>query len=158
MKIAPATGGKDFEGTLEALKRGDVKLLFVFGSCLGDLPADEVKELLSKAEYVVNIAPNESPVSEASTLVLPSASFAEKEGTYTNFKGRVQRFFRAFPPRYAAKDDLEILTRLARKLGASWEFKTAEEVFAELAGREPFFAGLSYQTVGYYGIQVGEKV
>ncbi|RMG56896.1 MAG: hypothetical protein D6713_10715, partial [Deltaproteobacteria bacterium] len=39
MKIAPATGGKDFEETLEALRRGDVKLLFVFGSCLGDLPA-----------------------------------------------------------------------------------------------------------------------
>ncbi len=156
--IAPAEGGRDFEGLLEDMRNGKVRALLIVGSCLGDLEDDEVRSLLSGVDYVVNISSNESVVSGSSHLVLPSASFAEKEGTYTNFSGRVQRFFRAFPPRWDARDEIQVFNGLARKFGFDWNYRDAQEVFDEMAQKEPFFAGLSYSVVGYYGFQVGEKV
>lgn len=158
MGIGPREGGLDFNGIVEQAKKGNLKALVVVGSRLGGADDALVGEILHNVDYVINIASNESAVSRNSSLVLASATFAEKGGTFTNYRGRVQRFHRAFPPRGAAKEDVWILTGLARKLGASWEFGGAQQVFDELALREEFFTGLGYDTIGSFGIQVGETV
>jgi NADH-quinone oxidoreductase subunit G len=156
--IGPREGGLDFDGILKQAREGKLKGLVIVGSCLGDLGDVEVREVLGGADYVINIASNESAVSQNSSLVLASATFAEKGGTFTNYRGRVQRFHRAFPPRAGAKEDIWILTRLGRKLGATWDYRSVESVFDELALKERFFLGLNYGTIGALGIQVGEKV
>lgn len=156
--IGPREGGLNFDGIVEHAREGNLKGIVVVGSCLGDLGDDDVGDVLGGAAYVINIASNESAVSRHSSLVLASSSFAEKGGTFTNYRGRVQRFFRAFPPRAGAKEDIWILNQLARKLGAGWELLSEEKVFDELAQKEPFFLGLDYAAIGESGIQVGEKV
>jgi NADH-quinone oxidoreductase subunit G len=155
--IYPRDSGLDFEGILKASKDGRIKLLIVMGNCLGDLDDDAVLEILSGVEYTVNISPNESAVSNVSSLALPSASFSERGGTYTNTAGRVQRFHRAYPPRFRAREDVRILTDFGRRMGADWEYKNEEAVFNEMAQREPFFSGLTYRVLGDTGFQVGEK-
>jgi NADH-quinone oxidoreductase subunit G len=158
MNIGPRDGGLDFDGILQQAREGKLKGLVIVGSCLGDVGDAGVEEILRGPEYVINIASHESAVSRSSSLVLASGTFAEKGGTFTNHRGRVQRFFRAFPPRAKAKEDIWILNKFARKLGAGWDHRGEEDVFDELAKREQFFLGLSYKLIGQSGIQVGEKV
>ncbi len=152
--IAPAEEGFDFEGILGASKVGKIKLLIVMGSCLGNLSEDATGQVIKAVEETVNIAPNESAVSEFSSLVFPSASFAERGGTYTNADGRVQRFHRVYPPRASAREDIRILIDLARRLGADWEYKNEEAVFDEMSRCEPFFSSLTYRDIGETGHRV----
>ncbi len=156
--IGPGEGGLDYKGILGAARKGEIKALIVVGSQLGGMDGAGLDEVLTKVGYVVNISPNESPLSERSSVVLASASFAEREGTYTNFEGRVQRFFRAVSPAEGAREDIWILEELAGKLGSPGGFKCSEEVFMEMAERVPFYRGLTYASIGYYGTLVGEKV
>jgi predicted molibdopterin-dependent oxidoreductase YjgC len=90
-------------------------------------------------------------------LALPSAAYAEREGTFTNFQGRVQRFRAALSPLGAALPDWDILARLGRALGAGDHAFTAgraEQVFNALAASVPQFAGMSYRGLGDTGQMV----
>jgi predicted molibdopterin-dependent oxidoreductase YjgC len=81
-------------------------------------------------------------------VVLPVASFAEIDGTYTNLEGRVRRVRRAIRPLGGSKPDWEILSRLAGQLGAEgFQYGEPSEILAELAGAAPFFKGVSYKAL-----------
>ncbi len=157
LRIGPQDGGLDLAGILDAARQGKVKLLIVMGCCLGDLDDDGAGRVVSAVEYSINIAPNESAVSQASSLVLPSASFVERGGTFTNEAGRVQRFYRMFLPRFRAREDIRILADLGRRLGADWDYKNEEAVFDDMARSEPFFAGLDYRVIGENGSEAGGR-
>ncbi len=78
-------------------------------------------------------------------VVLPVASFAEIDGSYTNLEGRVQRLRRAIPPLGASKPDWQVLASLAAQLGVEgFQYQEPSEILAELAGAVPFFKGASY--------------
>jgi len=89
--------------------------------------------------------------SEKAQIVLPAAAFAEREGTVTNFEGLVQIQRKAFEPVCGVLPGWEIMQRLGVALGGSYAFESAEEVFTELAQKEPAFAGLSYRKIGSGG-------
>jgi len=97
------------------------------------------------------VGTNEGPVSKAATAVLPSASVAERAGTFTSHVGRVQRFRFGFPARGKAKNPVEILVALGNRLGAGWTFAGEASVFRELAESEAPFAGMSYDSLGMFG-------
>jgi predicted molibdopterin-dependent oxidoreductase YjgC len=81
-------------------------------------------------------------------VVLPVASFAEVDGSYTNLEGRVQRLRRAIPPLGVSKPDWQVLTRLADQLGVEgFQYGEPSEILAELAGVVPFFEGVSYEAL-----------
>ena len=67
-------------------------------------------------------------------MVLPTAQWAEEEGTMTNLEGRVILRRRAFDPASGARDEMEILRELAHRLGRGeyFDFENSEEVFDEL--------------------------
>ena len=98
--------------------------------------------------------PNANRTSERAHVVLPSAAWVEREGTITNFEGRVQRFWRAAEPLGEARADWEILAEAARALGHDWRPARAEHVFRELAAAVPAFAGLSYRVLADHGALV----
>ena len=67
-------------------------------------------------------------------VVLPAASFAERDGTFTNLERRVQRYLKALEPVGSAWADWQILVRLAKKFEAGWnDYYTAHDVNAEIA-------------------------
>ncbi|MBZ5554939.1 MAG: NADH-quinone oxidoreductase subunit NuoG [Acidobacteriia bacterium] len=77
-------------------------------------------------------------------VVLPSASFAEKEGTITNCGGQVQRLQRAVLPPGEAKSDLEIIVDLARACGAlTWMHMPWSTVLKEIAAVNPGYEGVT---------------
>ena len=157
--LGPAAGGLDTRGILRAAAQKTIKLLWVFHHDLvvSGLPEAEVTAALGAAEMVVFQGTNAGKTSAAAHLVLPSAAYVEREGTFTSFQGRVQRFRTALEPLGEARADWQILVELGRGLGrgdAVWQAERAEQVFAALAAATPAFGGLTYRAVGDAGIPV----
>ena len=86
--------------------------------------------------------------------VLPIANFTEEEGTFTNLRGRVQRFLQAKAAPGLARPSWFVLADLLTSLGESTNYFLPSEVFAALAAAHSSFAGLSYDTLGLRGLPV----
>jgi len=92
-----------------------------------------------------------SETAQAADVVLPAASWAEREGTFTSGERRVQRFYPAIPAR--GKPDYEIAVELGRRLGVTLP-RHASLLFLEIAASVPAYAGLSYQKLA----EVAQKI
>lgn len=89
---------------------------------------------------------------EMADVVLPAAAgWAEAEGTVTNSERRVQRVRKALDPPGQAKDDLDILSLLAERMGHGWGMPSAEELWDELRGLSPMHTGMSYERLDALG-------
>jgi predicted molibdopterin-dependent oxidoreductase YjgC len=147
------TGTPDGRHVLDAARAGQLRLLWVFDHDLLDSgwPRAEVEEALARVEGVVFQGPNANGTSARAHVVLPSAAWVEREGTWTNVAGRVQRFWRAVLPRADARPDWDILAAIARALGHDWKPVRAASVFRDLVAGTPALAGLTYQALGDRG-------
>jgi predicted molibdopterin-dependent oxidoreductase YjgC len=87
--------------------------------------------------------------------VLPGVSFAEKDGTFTNSQGRVQRIRKVLTLKGDTREDWRILQGLGQALGIiTAPDPDPERIFARLAQATPAFAGLSYATLGELGAPI----
>ncbi len=111
-----------------------------------------LREVAANVERLVFIGANHNPTAELAHLVLPSAVYAEKDGTFTNFQGRVQRLMTAVDPWAEAKPEWAILGALAARLGIDVNFPDAPTIFTEMAAKEPAFQGLTYDRLGEQGM------
>ena len=84
---------------------------------------------------------------ERAHVVFPAASFAEREGVAVNSERRLQRAARALSPRRGARADWEVFQAVAQKLGAKWNYRTAEDVFREIARLVPGYERTSWATL-----------
>jgi len=144
---------------LDGTRQRRIKLLWIFQHDLLDsgLPAADVTAALATAEMVVFQGPSANATSAGAHLVLPSAAYVEREGTFTNFQGRVQRFRTVVEPLGEAVADWDILGRLGRALGGAdpvLAATRAEQVFTGLAGHVPAFSGMTYRALGDAGLMV----
>ncbi len=153
-----AAGEADGRHVLAAAAAGRLGILWVFGHELfaARWSETEVRAALDGVECLVFQGPNANATSARAHLVVPSAAYVEREGTFTNFEGRVQRFWKAVEPVGEARADWEVLADVARALGHDWRPARAEHLFRELAAGLPAFAGLSYRGLGDHGALVAE--
>jgi NADH-quinone oxidoreductase subunit G len=86
--------------------------------------------------------------------VLPISNFVEEEGTFTNLRGRVQRFLQAKAAPGLARPSWFVLADLLASLGEQASYFVPSDVFAALAASHSEFAGLSYDTIGLRGLPV----
>src|SRR5205807_840131 len=84
-----------------------------------------------------------TPLARAADLVLPGASYVEKEASYTNDQGRLQGASRVIPPPGEAMEDWQILVNLGVALGVSFDDTSAAHVRAEIARRHAGAPGLA---------------
>ncbi|HYE92781.1 MAG TPA: 2Fe-2S iron-sulfur cluster-binding protein [Terriglobales bacterium] len=150
----------DVPGILAAARAGRVRALLVFEHDLFDSawPEAEVDAALAKVETLVFIGPNGHRTSERAHLVLPAAAWVERDGTFTNFQGRVQRFRPALAPLAEALPTWDIVGRVLGATGAPATATRAEHWFRALAAAVPAFGALTYQAIGDTGAQVLEGV
>jgi NADH-quinone oxidoreductase subunit G len=85
-------------------------------------------------------------------VVLPITNFAEEEGTFTNLRGRVQRFLQARAAPGLARPSWYVLTDLLTELGEDASYLIPSDVFAALASKHADFAGMTYDSLGLRGI------
>ena len=134
---------------------GNLDALWVFGHDLVELFGEEqVRELSERVGLFVLSGTNENATVPLAHWVLPSAAYVEKDGTFVNCHGRVQRIGRAFPPLGDSREDWRILLDLAGLLGLTFDWQEPREIFLGLAEAEPPFAGLSYEAIGDQGVEV----
>jgi len=147
---APEAGGI----MAEALA-GNIDILWVFGHDLVKLfGEEEVRELREKLKLFIFSGTNENPTADLAHWVLPSSAYVEKDGTFVNHHGRVQRIGRVFPPLGDSHEDWRVLLELAGLLGLRLNWQGPEEIFLGLAEAEAAFAGMSYQAIGEQGVDV----
>jgi predicted molibdopterin-dependent oxidoreductase YjgC len=93
--------------------------------------------------------------------ILPAASWAEKEGTFTNTDRRVQRVRKAIEPRGQSRPDWEVICDLAKRIeqrlnwpnSVRWEYRDPSEIMEEVAGVVPEYAGIRYSRLEKEGLQ-----
>ncbi|MBV9817861.1 MAG: molybdopterin-dependent oxidoreductase [Solirubrobacterales bacterium] len=132
---------------LEAIDRGDLTALYVLGEnpAQSDADSTHVGHLLESLDHLVVQDIFRTRTAEYADVVLPaSASWCESEGTVTSSERRVQRVRAALAPPGQARDDLEIMYDLARRLGHEWPHSSSEDVWNELRSLAPNHAGMSY--------------
>ena len=87
-------------------------------------------------------------------VVLPGASFAEKDGTFTSTERRVQMVHKAIKPLGRAKQEWKAIGELARRMGYNgMNWRTSQQVFREISQVTPIYRGMSYNCLGDHGIQ-----
>ncbi len=156
LDLASGGDGVDAAGILRAAAAGRLKLLWVFHHDLfeSSWARGDVEAALGGAAMVVFQGTNANETSARAHLVLPSAAYAERDGTFTNFQGRVQRFRAALTPLGEARPDWDIFAGLGRVLDTRnplYTAKRAEQVFAALAASVPPFSGMTYRGLGETG-------
>jgi NADH-quinone oxidoreductase subunit G len=145
--------GGDARPVLAAASGRRIKCLWIFGHDLraSGWPEGDVREALGAVDTIIFTGANANQTSARAHWVLPAAAWVERDGTYTNFEGRVQRFRVAVEPLGQALPEWEMLGRVLTALGAAPTATRAEHWFRELVGAVPAFAGLSYQAIGDAG-------
>jgi len=123
---------------------GSIRAIYLAGSFLPEHLRGR-EETLSKLDFLVVQELFETDTTAFADVVLPAASFAETDGTFTNNDGFVQRVRQSIPPVSQSKADWMITSQLATELGMSFGFEmSASAVFKEIAERIPAYSGLRY--------------
>ncbi len=143
----------DAAAILNRARAGSVSVLWVIGHDLTACgwPAGDVTQALERVATVIYSGTSENGTSTLASLVLPLAAWVERDGTFTNFLGRVQRFRAAVEPLGDALAGWDLFGGVLAALGGTVAGGRAELWFRELARAVPAFAGLTYQAIGDAG-------
>ncbi len=144
---------------VDAALAGGLDLLWVFGNDLvGPFGEETVRALAAKVGLFVFSGTNVNPTAALAHWTLPTAAYVEKDGTFVNCDGRVQRIGLAFPPLADSREDWRILLDLAGRLGRPIDARDPRGVFQTLAGAEASFAGLNYEKIGSQGVVIAQAL
>jgi NADH-quinone oxidoreductase subunit G len=102
----------------------------------------QVVAALRSARFHAVAARNSIALPRAADVVLPAASMAEREGTFTNVQGRVQKFERAFLPRPPIRPVFELIAMLGKMLGYGDGAQTPPSVLTQIAAEIPAYANI----------------
>ncbi len=147
-KRLPSKPGKHLSQMFDAMETGEMTSVYVIGENPAQSEADteRIERLLSGLEHVVVQDIFLTRTADFADVVFPAAaSWCESEGTVTSSERRVQRVRKALDPPGEAKDDIQIISDLARHLECDWGNPTAEAVWDELRGLSSWHGGMSYQ-------------
>jgi predicted molibdopterin-dependent oxidoreductase YjgC len=146
-KTGPLTVGLTVTEMINAAGEGTIRALYVMGEnpMVADPDINHARHCLEKTELLIVQDIFMSETAELAHVVLPGASYAEKDGTFTNTERRVQRVRKAIEPVGQARADWEIVCQLAKKMGASgFEFDSPAAVMCEIAAVTPSYGGITY--------------
>jgi formate dehydrogenase major subunit len=143
----PPRDGLHLSGMFEAMEHGDLRAVYIVGENPAQAEADKQRavRLLRGLDHLVVQELFLTRTAELADVVLPGcAGWAESDGTVTSSERRVQRVRKALDPPGGARDDIEIVYELARRLGHDLGSTRPEDVWNELRSLSPMHAGMSY--------------
>jgi formate dehydrogenase alpha subunit len=151
----PGKPGLTIVEIIDHAAKGDIRGLYVVGEnpMISDPDLNHVKEGLEKLDFLVVQDIFLTETAQLADVVLPAASFAEKEGTFTNTERRVQRVRKAVEPPGQARPDWEIVCLLASRMGYAMSYHSAEDIFEEIRKVTPSYAGMTYKRLDKCGLQ-----
>ncbi|MFH1123323.1 MAG: formate dehydrogenase subunit alpha, partial [Pseudomonadota bacterium] len=134
---------------------GGLKALYVIGEnpMLSEADLNQARGALVKLDLLVVQDIFLTETAQFADVVLPAASFAEKEGTFTSTERRVQRVRKAIDPPGEARPDWEIICEVAGRLGHPWSYGSSAEIMDEIARLTPIYGGIHYDRLKNRGLQ-----
>ena len=140
---------------MEAASHGHLKAMYIMGEnpVLSDADANHIVKALGELDFLVVQDIFLTETAQLADIVLPAASFAEKDGTFSNTERRVQRVRKAIEPIGDAKADWEIICMAAEAMGYPMKYQSTAEIFDEIAKVTPSYAGLSHARLDNGGLQ-----
>lgn len=148
---------------LAAVHPGGVRALYIMGEnpMMSEPNLNHTRKKMQELEFLVaqDLFINESGA--FADVFLPAASWAEKDGTFTNTDRRVQRVRQVIPPRGQSRPDWQIICDLAKRVearlnraySAYWDYRHTSEILEEMARYVPDYAGIRYERIEKVGLQ-----
>jgi formate dehydrogenase alpha subunit len=151
----PDKPGFTYMEMFDKILEGKVKGLYIFGEDpFINLPnLERLKNGLHQLEFLVVQDLFMTHIGSYAQVILPGASFAEKDGTFTNMERRVQRVRKAISPIGDAQPDWKILCDLSTKMGYPMRYQSPAEIMEEIASLAPIYSEMNYSNLEKGGIQ-----
>lgn len=173
-----ADSGSDLKGIIKGITEGTIKALYVLEDDIAEIPT--LAAVLPNLQLLIVHSSIQNKTTDRADIVLSCSTYAEKQGTFTNFQGRVQRIrpaiataeqdraldgfamsrwdkFASHNDRWGksnkrnARPSWRIMAAIGSAMGGKMRYNTAEEVFKEITDRVLSFKGLSYVSIGTHG-------
>jgi len=184
--VQPSKSGLDIQGILNSIREKKIKALYLIEDDIVEA-FPEFENAIAGLELLIVHSTNHNRSTALADLIFPAATYAEKNGTFVNFSGVVQRIRPAISvveqdraldgmsmsrldkfgtkwDRWASgkKTDAlptwKILISVARAMGSKFKFNMAEEIFAEMANSIEAFKNLDYDVLGELGAKVKSEI
>ncbi|HHN81806.1 MAG TPA: formate dehydrogenase subunit alpha [Methanomicrobia archaeon] len=150
----PETPGLTVVELLNEAADGRIKCMYIMGEnpMISDPDISHVREALDALDFLVVQDIFLTETAELADVVLPGASFLEKDGTFTGTDRRVQRVRKAIEPIGSSKPDWVIISELARLMGSDqFDYESPAAIQDEIASLTPLYGGISYQRLDERG-------
>ncbi len=134
---------------------GNIKAMLIMGDnpSLSEPNKMKADMALENLDFLAVIDPFLSETAEKADVVLPAATFVEKEGTYTNTERRIQCINKAMDPPGKAKSDWEILIAIGKELGFDLDYDKPADIMQEISELTPLYQGVNYRNLWTEGLQ-----
>jgi formate dehydrogenase major subunit/formate dehydrogenase alpha subunit len=139
---------------LPAAHDGRLKAMYIIGEnpLVSDADLNHAEKSLRHLDFLVVQDIFLTETARLADVVLPSACFAEKDGTFSNTERRVQRVRKAVEPPGEAREDWRILCDVATRMGYPMSYADSRQIMDELRTVTPSYAGISYDRIEQQGI------
>jgi NADH-quinone oxidoreductase subunit G len=184
--VQPSKSGLDIQGILNAIKEKKIKALYLIEDDIVEA-YPEFENAIAGLEFFIMHSTNHNRSTALADLIFPAATFAEKNGTFVNINGMVQRIRPAVSnieqdraldgmsmsrldkfgtkwDRWASGKKInalptwKILISVARAMGSKIKFNMAEEIFSEMANSIEAFKNLDYDVIGELGAKIKSEI
>lgn len=139
---------------MEKAHEGKMKALYIIGEnpMVSDPDLNHAENSLENLDFLVVQDIFLTETARMADVVLPAASFAEKEGTFSNTERKIQRVRKALESPGEARDDWKIISDLAGRMGYPMEYDGAQAIMKEIAEVTPSYSGITYDRLETDGI------
>ncbi|WP_372624457.1 formate dehydrogenase subunit alpha [Falsiroseomonas sp.] len=131
---------------MHAMERGEIAGMYIMGEnpAMSDPDLAHARSGLAKLDHLVVQDIFLTETAALADVVLPASAWPEKDGTVTNTNRQVQMGRKALPLPGQARQDLDIIVEMARRLGLNWTYTHPREVFAEMTEAMPSLANITW--------------
>ena len=150
----PGDAGLTVAEMFDQANQGGLKAMYILGEnpVLSDPNSEYIQSALTNLEFLVVHDLFLTETAAYADVVLPAASFAETDGTFTNNKRRVQRVRKAIEP-IPGQTNWQTIAALSTKMGYQMEYPHPEQIFSEMASLTPLFAHFNYKEMDKKGME-----
>ena len=154
VETLPEHDGLPVTEIMEKAYEGTLKGMYIVGEnpMVSDPDLNHAEKALENLDFLVVQDIFLTETAQMADVVLPAASFAEKEGTFVNTERKVQLVRKAVEPPGEAKEDWKIISDLSRRMGYPMNYMNANAIMEEIARVTPSYCGIEYDRLEQDGI------
>ena len=150
----PDQPGMKVTQMIPAAHDGKLKALYIIGEnpLVSDPDLNHCEKSLKNLDFLVVQDIFLTETAKIADVVLPSACYAEKEGTFTNSERRVQLVRKAVEPPGEAWNDWKIICEISSRMGHPMSYDNSRQIMEEISKVTPSYGGITYDRIEYEGI------